>query len=249
MTSLTGTTTHRHQPDQLDQPGHPGHPGHPASFESDAPAFWRAPFAAAGFREVGFVLSGLPVAVAGFAFAVTCFAAGAGLLVTALGLPVLALLLAGGRGFGALERSRARTLLATEVTAPAPVRPSRPGFWGGVTARLADGAGWRAVLYQVLMFPWAVMSFVVSVTFLVTGWVIALYPLYHWVFARYTPWPGMQLFDYSEHGVHHRYFVTSPFQIAAVSAIGLVLVFLTPQLVRGLTNVNRLAIRGLLGAR
>lgn len=212
-------------------------------------AFRRAPFASSTYREIGFTLSSLPIAIAGFTFAVTLFSLGLGLVVTALGLPVLALLLAGARGFGALERGRARTLLAAEIAAPAPVRPGRPGFWGGVSARLADAAGWKAVLYQVLMFPWTLLSFVLSVVFLVTGWVLALYPVYHWVFARYTPWPGYRLYDYTSNGVRHEYFVTSPLQIAGVSAIGLVLVFLTPLLVRGLTNVHRLAIRGLLGAR
>ncbi len=140
-------------------------------------------------------------------------------------------------------------MLATEVTAPAPVRAVRPGFWGGVSARLADAAGWKAVLYQVLMFPWSVLTFVLSVTFLITGWVVALYPAYHWVFARYTSWPGYRLFDFTKDGVRYQYFITSPLQIAGVSAIGLLLVFLTPALVRGLTNVHRLAVRGLLGTR
>ncbi|WP_441250878.1 sensor domain-containing protein [Kitasatospora sp. McL0602] len=215
----------------------------------DAPSFWRAPFAAATYREIGFTVTGLPIAVFGFVLTVTLFSVGVGLVVTALGLPLLALLLSWARGLGALERQRARTLLDSETVAPAPVRPSRPGFWGGVTARLADVAGWRAVLYQVVMFPWAILSFVVAVVFLVTGWVVALYPLYQWVFARYTPWPGYQLYDFTVDGVRHQYFLSSPLQIAATSAVGLVLVFLTPLLVRGLTNVNRLAVRGLLGAR
>ncbi|GAA5006994.1 sensor domain-containing protein [Kitasatospora paranensis] len=214
------------------------------------PGFLRAPFSGAFHREVGFVLTGLPIAVAGFTFAVTCFATGAGLVVTALGLPVLALLLVGSRGFGALERHRTRTLLGTEVAAPAPVAPARRGFWGAVTGRLADGAGWRAALYQVAMFPWAVLGFVLTVTFLVTGWVMALYPLYHWVFARYTDWPGYRVVDFTtDAGHHYAYYITSPAQIAGVSAVGLLLVLVTPPLVHGLTTVNRLAVRGLLGHR
>ncbi|MEW1911063.1 sensor domain-containing protein [Kitasatospora sp. NPDC085895] len=214
------------------------------------PGFLRAPFAAATYREVGFVLTGLPIAIAAFVVAVALFCTGLGLLVTALGLPVLALLLVQARGFGALERHRARVLLGTPVAAPAPVVPKRTGFWGTVTDRIADGAGWRAVLHQVLMFPWAVLSFAVTVTFLVTGWVVALYPLYHWVFARYTDWPGYRVYDFTtDAGRHHELYVTTPAQIAGVCALGIVLVLLTPQLVRGLTAVNRLAARGLLGGR
>ncbi|MFC9325978.1 sensor domain-containing protein [Kitasatospora sp. NPDC057015] len=217
--------------------------GHPER----GPGFWRAPFSGAHVRELGFTLGGLPLAVAGFVYVVTLFALGAGTLVTVIGLPVLAALLGGARGFGAAERARARRLLALDVRGPAPVVPARPGFWAGATARLADPAGWKAVLYQVLMFPWAIVTFVLSLTFQVTGWVVAAYPLYHWVFARWTPWPGYQVFDFTKDGERHRYFVESPVQIAAMSAIGFALVLLTPQLVRALTHVNRLAIRGLLG--
>lgn len=214
------------------------------------PGFWRAPFAADSYRRLGYALSGLPVAVAGFAFVVTFFSAGLGLVVTALGLPVLALLTSGARGFAALERHRVATLLGTKVPAPAPVVLARSGFWGSVTARLGDAAGWKAALYQVLMLPWSILSFTLSVTFLVTGWVVALFPVYQWVFARYTDWPGYRVFDYTtDAGVHHDYYVTSNWQIAGVSLVGLLIVFLTPALIRALTNVSRVAVEGLCGGR
>ncbi|MEV4615159.1 sensor domain-containing protein [Kitasatospora sp. NPDC049258] len=216
----------------------------------DRPAFWKAPFSATTYREVGFVLTGLPIALLGFATVVTLFSAGLALAVTALGLPVLALLMVSARGLGALDRERTRTLLDTEVTAPAPVRPARRGFWGAVTARLGDAAGWRAALYQVLMLPWTIASFVITVVFLVVGWVVALYPLYHWVFKRYLDWPGYRLFEYTgSKGDYHTYYITSPYQIAGVSLIGIALVLLTPKIVHALTGVHRLAVRGLLGAR
>ncbi|GJF32378.1 hypothetical protein KNE206_50780 [Kitasatospora sp. NE20-6] len=213
------------------------------------PGFLRAPFSAVTYREIGFALSSLPLAIAGFVLTVTLFSVGTGLLPTVTGLPLLALLTIVARGLGAFELHRVRVLLGTPLAAPEPVRPTRRGVWGGITARLADGAGWRAALHQVLMFPWAVLTFTVTLTFLVTGWVVALYPLYHWVFARYTDWPGYQLYDYTNGSGHHRYYVTSPAQIAALSAVGLLLVLLTPVLVRGLTAVQRAAARGLLAAR
>ncbi|MFI9331050.1 sensor domain-containing protein [Kitasatospora sp. NPDC052868] len=214
----------------------------------EPPYFWRAPFSSYTYREIGYTLTGLPVAVAGFSLAITLFALGLGTFVTVLGLPVLAGLTTAARGFGRLERSRARGMLALDVPGPKPVRVVRPGAWGGVTARIADAAGWKAALYQVVMFPWAVFSFVVSLVFLLLGWVLTLYPLYHWVYPTFVGWPGLQLFDYRDSaGVEHKYFIEAPAQIAGVSLLGLLLVFLTPALVRGLTNVNRLAVQGLLG--
>ncbi|MFJ9844649.1 sensor domain-containing protein [Kitasatospora sp. NPDC101155] len=212
------------------------------------PAFWRAPFSAHYYREIGYVLTGLPVAIAGFTVAITLFCFGLSTVVTVLGLPVLAGLTNIARGLGRAERARVRGMLGLDVPGPAPVRPVRPGNWGGITARLADAAGWKAVLYQVVMFPWAVFSFAVTLTFLLLGWVMALYPLYQWVFPTYTPWRGYQLFDFTDsHHVRHVHYVEGPWQIAAFSMVGVLLVFLTARLVRGLTNVNRVAALGLLG--
>ncbi|MCX4686461.1 sensor domain-containing protein [Kitasatospora purpeofusca] len=212
----------------------------------EPPYAWRAPFSSYFYREVGYTLTGLPVAILGFVTAVTLFALGVGTFVTVLGLPILAGLTTAARGFGRLERARVRGLLALDVPGPAPARP-RPGFWGAVTARLADAAGWKAVLYQVVMFPWAILSMTLSLVFLSVGWTLALYPAYHWVFARWTDWPGYRLFDFTNGSGHHVYYIESPLQIAGVCLVGLLFVFVTPQLVRGLTNVSRLAARGLLG--
>ncbi|MQS12937.1 histidine kinase [Streptomyces kaniharaensis] len=214
----------------------------------EPPPFWRAPFSAHHYREVGYVLTGLPVAVVGFSVAITLFSLGLGTFVTVLGLPVLAGLTAAARGFGRLERARVRSMLALDVPGPAPVRQVRPGTWGAITARMADAAGWKAVLYQVLMFPWAVLGFVLTVVFQLLGWAMLLYPLYHWVFPTYVSWPGYRVFDYWDSGnVEHVYYIQGTGQIAALSVAGLLIVLLGAQLVRGLTNVNRAAAQGLLG--
>ncbi|MET8473980.1 sensor domain-containing protein [Streptomyces sp. NPDC006422] len=206
------------------------------------PGFWRAPFSRVTYGEIGHALTSLPVAIAGFVFAVTMFCLGVSTLVVWVGLPVLAGALGGARGLAAGERGRARALLGMDVAAPA--APA-----AGLRGRLADGAGWKALLFQVVMFPWRVLTFVVTVTFWVTGWVVALFPTYSWVFHRYLDWPGYRIYDFTtDAGVHHAYYVESPAQVAAVSAIGFLLVFLTPLLVRALTSLDRVAIRSMLGA-
>ncbi|MFJ8311855.1 MULTISPECIES: sensor domain-containing protein [unclassified Streptomyces] len=219
----------------------------PAAPAPAATGFWRAPFAAATYREVGYTLTSLPLAVAGFAFAVSMFALGASLVVTMLGLPVLAAMPAGARGLGGMERRRALSLLGLDAPQPQGVpAPRREGRWAAMEARLKDAAGWKALLFQVVMFPWRVTSFVLTVTFLVTGWVVALLPAYSWVFPHYVGWPGYRIVDFTSGGVHHEYYIESPLQIAAVSLIGFAIVFLTPKLVRALTNVDRAAVRGML---
>ncbi|MFI6683149.1 sensor domain-containing protein [Streptomyces sp. NPDC050485] len=219
----------------------------PATSAPAATGFWRAPFAAATYREVAYTLTSLPLAVAGFGFAVSTFALGASLAVTVLGLPVLAAMLAGARGLGAVERGRALSRLGLDTPAPQGVpAPRREGRWAAMEARLKDRAGWQALLFQVVMFPWRVTSFVLTLTFLVTGWVIALLPAYSWVFPHYVGWPGYRIVDFTSGGVRHAYYIESPLQIAAVSLIGFTIVFLTPKLVRALTNVDRAAVRGML---
>ncbi|MFJ8442368.1 sensor domain-containing protein [Kitasatospora griseola] len=217
---------------------------------STRPGFWRAPFSRAAFRELGFALSGLPVAVLGFSLVVALFSTGIGLFVTMLGLPVLALLTIAGRGFGAVERFRIRTLLDLDLPDPREVTTGREGAWGAVTARLGDAAGWKGALYQFVMFPWAIISFVVSLVFFTVGWALLLFPAYQWVWPRYTDWNGYRVADWTDsHGVHHVYELVSPFQIAGVSLLGVVFVLLTPQLIHALNGANRLAARALLAGR
>ncbi|BAJ30076.1 MULTISPECIES: sensor domain-containing protein [Kitasatospora] len=225
------------------------HPATTPGGRPDQPGFWRAPFSRQGFRELGYALTGLPVAVFGFCLVLPLFFTGLGLAITVIGLPVLALLLAVARGLGAAERARIRGLLGEELPAPPAVVVTREGFWGRITARLADPAGWKAVLYQVAIFPWAVLGFVLSTVLFTVGWSLALFPAYQWVFPRYTDWDGYRVADWTgSDGVHHVYEITSFWQIAGVSLVGLVLVVLTPQAVRGLNAVNRFAARALLSS-
>ncbi|MFF0416083.1 sensor domain-containing protein [Kitasatospora sp. NPDC004745] len=218
-----------------------------SSRPGSVPSFWRAPFAGQYYREIGYALTGLPVAVVGFSLVITLFCLGLGTFVTVLGLPVLAGLTTAARGLGRTERARARGMLGLDVPEPEPVRQVRPGTWGAITARLADPAGWKAALHQVVMFPWAVFSFTMTTTFLLLGWAMALYPAYHWVFPTFTDWRGYRLFDFSDSDhVRHVYYVEGAWQIAAFSLAGVLLVLLTAQLVRGLTAVNRSAVRSLL---
>ncbi|MGA4840942.1 sensor domain-containing protein [Streptomyces sp. G45] len=178
----------------------------------------------------------------------TLLALGAGLAVTLLGVPVYAAMLAGARGLGAVERRRARDRLGLAVAEPEAARiPEAGGAFARMWARLGDGAGWRALVFQVVMFPWRVVSFALAVALWVTSWAVALFPAYSWVFARYTDWPGYRLYDYTSGGEHHAYYIESPWQVAGVSAVGVLFVLLTPLVIRALNRVDRAAVRSLLG--
>ncbi|MEU9151602.1 sensor domain-containing protein [Streptomyces sp. NPDC048417] len=207
------------------------------------PAVLRAPFEARSWREFGYVLLGLPIGVALFVWTVTMVSLGVGLLVTFIGIPLLAAALAGCRGFGALERARARGLLRLEVADPEPLRMRKPGVMAWIGAVLKSGTSWRHLLYAVLQFPWSMFSFVVALNFWAYGWALLTYPLWFWVFPMYAGQGGLQLYG----DAHHSVYLDNPFEITVTALVGLLFTLATPWIVRALTLVDRLMVHGLLG--
>ncbi|RZU17006.1 sensor histidine kinase [Streptomyces sp. BK239] len=207
------------------------------------PSVLRAPVEARLWREFAFVLLSLPISIVLFTYAVVTLSLGAGLLVTFLGVPVLAAGLAGCRGFGTLERARARALLGLEVAAPEPLRPRGRGAMAWTGAVLKSGVSWRHALYSVVHLPWAVFSFSVSVAFWTYGWALLTYPLWFWVFPLYGGQGGLQLYGDEQ----HRIYLDNPFEITVTALVGLLFTLATPWIVRALTTVDRVMVRGLLG--
>lgn len=207
------------------------------------PAALRAPFGLRMVKEFVYLLLNLPMGILFFVYVVTMLSVSAGLLVTFLGIPLLAAALVGCRGLGAVERARARALLDLDVASPLPVRGEKAGLMSWVGAVLKSGVSWRHVLYGILHFPWVMFSFFTSVTFVVTSWSLFLYPLWQWTFPAYLDQDGIAVFSDGS----REFYVDTPFEIAATSVVGLVLVLASPWLVRGLTTVDRLLVAGLLG--
>ncbi|WP_079250592.1 sensor histidine kinase [Streptomyces amritsarensis] len=207
-------------------------------------AVLRAPVAGRTWREFAYLLVGLPLSTLYFSLAVTGVSLGAGLLVTFLGVPVLAGTLAMGRGIGRLERGRVRALLGAAVTGPAPIRAKKSGLLAAMGAVLKSGSAWRHLLYCLIHFPWAVFASCTALTFWAAGWTYLLYPVWFWVFPVYTDQPGLQLFQNGDHS----FFLDSPAEIALTCLVGLVLTLATPWLIRALSTVDRVMVGGLLGA-
>ncbi|MFD3628506.1 sensor histidine kinase [Streptomyces sp. NPDC058698] len=224
-------------------PAEPGHPGNAERRRPRLPAALRAPVEGRTWRELGYVLLSLPISILLFTYAVTMVSLGAGLLVTFLGVPVLAAALAGCRGFGSVERARARGLLGLEVGEPEPLRVKRQGVMAWVGVVLKSGASWRSLLYAVLQLPWAVLSFVVTVTLWSVGWSLLTYPLWFWVFPTYGGQDGLQLYGDDR----HRIYLDNPFEITVTAGVGLLFTLATPWIVRALTTVDRVMVHGLLG--
>ncbi|MCC3652355.1 sensor domain-containing protein [Streptomyces sp. S07_1.15] len=208
------------------------------------PAALRAPLEGRTWREFLYLLLNLPMALVMFVFAVSMTATGLGLLVTFLGIPVLAAALAGCRALGAVERGRARMLLDLDVGAPAPVRPEAPGMFAWVGALLKSGVSWRHLLYAVVHFPWAVFGFSVAVSLWTSGWSLLLYPLWFRFLPDGAGPSGIQLYG---DGRGNTFYLDTPFEILLTGAAGLLVVLATPWVFRGMTMVDRGLVGGLLG--
>uniref|UniRef100_UPI000AEA347D sensor domain-containing protein n=1 Tax=Peterkaempfera griseoplana TaxID=66896 RepID=UPI000AEA347D len=133
-------------------------------------------YGAETWAAVGHLLLSFPMGLVGFVYTVVLLSLGAGLAVTVVGLPLLALGLLGCRGLAAVERLRVERLLGERIPAPSPLVPRRPGVAGWLAAMLADGLSWRAALYFVVLLPWGVFTFGVALAVLIVGW-----PVLPWV--------------------------------------------------------------------
>ncbi|MGP4109805.1 sensor histidine kinase [Streptomyces sp. 4N509B] len=197
--SNTRMNTHRHthtRPYPSTGPSGPSGPSPSADAASSRGArFWqtlRMPVQPRTLREGLHLLLNFPVALAGFVFAVTGLSVSASLLITFVGLPLMALVLLALRGYGWLERQRARALLGHEVLAPEPpLSRDGKGALAWLVGVLRSNVSWRAVAYALLHFPWAVVTFSAVVAIWAAGWASVTLPLWAWTIPAFTDEPGV----------------------------------------------------------
>ncbi|WP_435246805.1 sensor histidine kinase [Streptomyces sp. NRRL F-5630] len=202
-----------------------------------------APVSARFWRELLYVVVSLPLSLVAFCWAMAMFWLGAGLLVTFIGVPVLAALLASARGLAHVERGLARTLLRTPVPPARPVEHKRHSPFGRMGALLKSGESWRNLLFAFLHFPWAVVAGVSALVVWGSGLVLLTYPVWMWWVPSEVGRDGLQIYG----DTHRAEYLDAPWEIALTCAAGLVLTLLAPWLVRGVTAVDGMLVRGLLG--
>ncbi|HEY0215846.1 MAG TPA: sensor histidine kinase [Cellulomonas sp.] len=204
---------------------------------------WRHPLWTRTWREFGYLNLALLLAPFGFAYVVVTISFGVSVAVTVVGLFVAGYLVVGARGWGSMYRGMARGMLGVDVPAPVPFRRGR-GFWRGLGSLLGDAAGWRALAFLLVAFPLAIVSFVLSWTFLAVG----LAGVTHWFWYRWLP------LQQTSDGTWHRgasfgegYVIdTVPRQWILIVA-GLVLLLLWQRVTTGMAHLYRLLTRALLG--
>ncbi|MET7616613.1 sensor domain-containing protein [Streptomyces sp. NPDC005408] len=142
--------------------------------DDDRPPAARFAYDRHTWKEIAHLLCNLPVALIGFVYVAFMIFTGATLSVTVIGLPLLALGLAGARVLGRTERSRARALLGIRIDEPSPLhgRPGhrREGLFPWLWTSLKDPVAWRSVLYSFIRLPWGVLTFAVTLVGLFVLW-------------------------------------------------------------------------------
>ncbi len=116
--------------------------------------------------DTGYALTGFPLATAAFVVSVTLFTTGMGMLITLIGLPILAATMYAARAFADLNRLSIRGVVRRTSPRPRYLR-ARPddGWIRKMVTPLRDGQSWLDLVTAVLVdFPLAITAFVVTVT-------------------------------------------------------------------------------------
>ncbi|GHF16951.1 hypothetical protein GCM10017786_58620 [Amycolatopsis deserti] len=187
---------------------------------------------------LGYLLSNLPLGVAGFALMVTLFTAGLGTAIVWVGLPILGLAVLIARAAGRFERARVHRMLGTYVVTPYKPLPEF-GLKARWRARLTDGATWRDALYLVLLLPLGIAEFTLMVAFWSVGLAATALPFY----CEYLPGGAYFFPSYDLRWIA----VDSPVDALPWAALGLIVLALAIGLTRGLGTAHALFARAMLG--
>ncbi|MFI5832171.1 sensor histidine kinase [Micromonospora sp. NPDC051300] len=190
-------------------------------------------------RDTGYVIFSLPLALIGFVLAVAGISLSAGLLVTTLGLPVLAGTLYAARGLADLERLRLPGVLGRPRVRPVYLTPPRgAGFWRRVFTPMRDPQSWLDLLHAFVRLVVTLPTFVLMLVWWALALTGTLYGAYDWAIPR-----GPDDQDLSEllgmgDGTGAR--------IALNTAIGLFALLTLPLVARGLARVQAAVAYSLL---
>lgn len=207
---------------------------------------WRtillAPFQARTWKELAYLFAALVLGSMAFGYVLFVFGGGLYISVFLIGIPVLALTLLGGRIWGRVYRALTRGLLDTNLPEPPPFTPRR-GFFGWLRSAFTDLASWRAMAYLVIqVLVGAVIGYIALVFVAMTAFTAI----------SVIPWAIFRPMNVDADGVErHSMFQFGSFYIDTwpralmMSAVGLVLCFTLPWLIRGLCMVH-LALSAML---
>jgi signal transduction histidine kinase len=206
--------------------------------------FLRAPIAAQTWREGGYLAVTAVLALAGITYLFLGAMFGGVLVITLIGIPLLAAMIVGTRGFGHAYRTLSASMLRSPVEDPPPFSP-RPGALGFIWSGLIDRTGWRVIAFMLIKTVLAIAAVWGALLFVVVSMGFAVSPLLWWL---------IEPTNYDENGVARRsllqfgdVYLDTWAQMLVLSTVGIVGLFLAPWPIRALAALDRMLIRTLLG--
>ncbi|SCL63734.1 Signal transduction histidine kinase [Micromonospora citrea] len=138
--------------------------------------------------DSGYVLLGLPLALASFVVLIVGLAAGLGLMVTVIGLPVLSGTLYAARGLADIERLRLPAVLRQSRIRPQ-YRLPEPGAsaWRRIFVPMGDAQSWLDLAHGILKLIVAIVTFVVTLVWWAGAVAGTLYWAYDWALPHGDP--------------------------------------------------------------
>jgi signal transduction histidine kinase len=210
------------------------------------------PFSGRTLREGLYALLNLPLGITGFLLAFSGLAVSLSMLILVVGLPLLGFVLVLLRQWGRLERARARLLLRHDVAEPEPLRPrQRPGdpnvqntalAWLG--ALLRSNVSWRSAAYALLHGWWGLCTFTIMCVLWAGGLGLLTYPVWYWPLRASGDVDGIGINTDGEGG---GWVWDSPLELLLAAVLGLLLLYLAAPVIRGMAQVDRVLVSGLLG--
>jgi signal transduction histidine kinase len=187
------------------------------------------------YLETVDLLLDLAFGVFWFTVFTTVTSVGLSLVITLVGIPILALALLWARAAARVERWRVRLFLGTRIEQPVRRKPRSSDLRQKTVALFRDPSTYRDLLYVWIVQPvLGVINFVVAVTaWAVPIWALTL-PIYaiRWSGAAPELWSGKRLDTWHE--------------ILPVMVAGLVVLPLVPWIIHGFAAIDSAAARWLL---
>ncbi len=153
--------------------------------------FFGAVTEAQTYRNVVYLLLGLPMGTLWFTLIVTLFTVSASLVVVALvGVPMLLVSWYVVHGLAAVDRTVAVELLRLDVAPLAPMPTGSTGLWRRLRHVSTDRRLWRKLGYLLLRFPAGIATFTIAVALPTVAAAVAYTPFYLWLDADgWGEWP------------------------------------------------------------
>ncbi len=204
-----------------------------------------APVLARFWKELVYVLTVFVLGCLAVVYLFFGFGGGLYIAITVIGLPVLAMVLLGGRVWGRVYRALAKDLLGVVVAPPPPFTPA-PGLIGFFKSAFTDRAGWRAVVFLLAQ---AVLGVAVGY------FVLVLVAMTMFTALSPIPWALIHPTNVDANGVEHTsvvqfgdFYLDSWPKVLGFALVGLLGCFALPWLLRGVCRLHGLLTIALLGA-